>query len=305
MRKFMFIAVRQLRVDILIQSFLALCSVAAIAFLEFYFHPFRSKLYDYLEEFTSLTEFMLLLLGLMLAADPGQRSWISPIAWAFVLTSFVGIIVSLMIDMAQHWHTYKYKALREKLDLVLSPSVFNLEFSHHLVIKYVTEAGKEQLDDFRRMEKALITYVISKQSKAGKNEMTKWSRLAENQPKLVNWLASGRFGSELKEKGPNPAKSYLNAATAANEASREELFPFCIFAKQASGGMLAWMSDEATMEELEMVHRVLSHMAEFNRKQEAVYTTTKGRMALWLEHSYYDKSAQKNNATWVERSKQA
>jgi len=82
------------------------------------------------------------------------------------------------------------------------------------------------------------------------------------------------------------------------------LLPLGIFTIQSGGGLLAWMSDEASIEELETVQGVLKGMVEFSRKQHAAEKTCSGRLKLWNDISYYDKAAAKNNSAWRERAAQ-
>eukprot|EP00966_Prymnesium_polylepis_P062218 1443536-Prymnesium_polylepis.1 len=170
-RKFCFIGVWLLKSDVKIQVFLVLLSVTLILSLEFYYHPFRSKLYDYLEEFTSFTEFMILLLGLMLTAEPDPKDWIEPIAWVFVIISFILIIFSLVVDIYHHVSVYRNQLLRERLNIVLSPAIFRLEFAQNLLVNYLKQASEEQLEHFRMVESGVIRHTIEKRGLLGHKEM--------------------------------------------------------------------------------------------------------------------------------------
>eukprot|EP00966_Prymnesium_polylepis_P192356 4458449-Prymnesium_polylepis.1 len=132
-RKFLFIVVRLIRVDALIQSFCALVSVSLVLGLELYYHPFRSKLYDYLEEYTSFVEFMVLLLGLVLSANPDPKGWIEPLAWVFIIIAFILIIFAFFVDIRGNIQQGQFRALREKANVILSPALFHLQYGHHLL----------------------------------------------------------------------------------------------------------------------------------------------------------------------------
>jgi len=303
-RKFCFIGVWLLKTDVKIQVFLVLLSVTLILSLEFYYHPFRSKLYDYLEEFTSFTEFMILLLGLMLTAEPDPKDWIEPIAWVFVIISFILIIFSLVVDIYHHVSVYRNQLLRERLNIVLSPAIFRLEFAQNLLVNYLKQASEEQLEHFRMVESGVIRHTIEKRGLLGHREMVMWSSLAATEPGLINWLAKEEFnlpanlpvGEAAKGTRPkNPAKLYINGAI---EKQTQELYPYFIFNKMAGGAVLSFLSDIATAAELNAVRSLFTSLTEFYYKQQAKLKTLNGRIGLLLLHSYFDKSTIKDNEEW-------
>ena len=80
--------------------------------MDFYFHPFRSRLYDYLEEMTGVTEFMVLLLGLLLTAKPEPDDWIEPFAWIFVALSLCHALFTLVVDLLDHVNERRHRGIR-------------------------------------------------------------------------------------------------------------------------------------------------------------------------------------------------
>ena len=85
MRKFVFVLVAKLGIamDTAEATFVAI-GVTVVLLSELMRHPFKSTAYDVVEEFTTLTEFVVLVLGIgpLPNADRYGHGWIEPVAWS-------------------------------------------------------------------------------------------------------------------------------------------------------------------------------------------------------------------------------
>ena len=109
--------------------------------------PVPLEAYDYLEEFTTLTEFMVLLLGLGSARSRAART--APRGGS---ADRVGLRRDLLRDDRLRAHRRPVRALPPspqpeaslQLDVIMSPTIFNLEFGQHLLVNYLAQATPQR-----------------------------------------------------------------------------------------------------------------------------------------------------------------
>jgi len=247
-----------------------------------------------------------LLLGLVISADPEPSDWIEVVAWIFLSMSFVICAFSLCVDFMLHVRQHKRGKLCRKLNILLSSGVFNLDFGNHLLVKYLEQATEQQLETFRSIESALMKHLIDSRDDYSRSEIGIWAQLAEAQPHLLGALTrdvfkkSTRASLAVSRPGlevPNPAKVYIHSALTAMDKNSKELYPYFIFNGYAGGGLLSWMSDVASPGQLKAVRSFLCDVLAFHSVREVDGSIT-GRLSKFFLYSYYDKRTIGKNLAW-------
>merc|ERR1712151_468070 len=102
-------------------------------------HPFKMLLYDLVEEFTTFTEWSILLLGILVnyRTNTGvDIPWIEPVTWVILGISFVLVVFVTFIDALNHFNLRWIRRLRAKAGLKISPAIFDLQFSDYLIPRF-------------------------------------------------------------------------------------------------------------------------------------------------------------------------
>merc|ERR1719291_1505526 len=279
------------------QSALACSVVLAILLCELYFHPFRSALYDVLEEFTTLTEVVVLILGILIIAAKGSTTgafgWIEPTTYVFIALSIALIVYSLAVDfLALRRGPARSRALRKKHDVVMSPVLFNLQLHSHVIAAFVAQAEKEAITRMRHVESSLITWSLLKRDSEDAAKFAMWQEMSTSSPALIAWLMDPNYRSRKpRSEESNPAESYINSTIEMQRGAETDVLSFHLLTETGRGILLAWLSsEEATPDDIGTVRKFLDDLAEFDAaRQTRLLSTTLGRILMASYSSFYDK----------------
>ena len=131
LRKVMFVTVMQWghKLDPATQSILALGGVSSIMILNIMNRPFHNNSYNLLENITTVTEFVCILLGMALISDPSreqQFEWVVIVVWSFLAASFSAIILTAALDVLMLRRQRRARLVSNKTNCVVSWNLFNL-----------------------------------------------------------------------------------------------------------------------------------------------------------------------------------
>ena len=127
--------------------YFALVSCTLVLWAELSRHPFKSAAYDFVEEFTTLTEVALLLNGIVVFSrkNDGSLEWLEPVVWVFLGASFLLVIAITLIDLGVHLCLQWVSKVRAAKHVLLSPAIFDLQMSQYLLVRFVEKAGPDEL----------------------------------------------------------------------------------------------------------------------------------------------------------------
>ena len=265
------------------QSIMALACVILILLAELYHHPFRSALFDVLEETTTLCEVLVLILGIMTilaAAAPGQASaydWVEPTVYILIGLTMALVVFCLMMDVAILRNKKGQNKLRVKKQLVLSPAVFNVDIHSQVLCAFVDQANDKQLEGFRTLEIAITSWLIRHRSAAKRVQFNRWSRMAMSEPRLISWVmraAAKKMNGEAANPGAGPMAIGDMGSVIEHGAGKEYRFEpiiYEILTDAGRGVLLSWLgSAEASPEKLEKIKTLFTELGAFDvgRQQE-------------------------------------
>jgi hypothetical protein len=196
MRKFVFVLVAKLGItmDTAEATFVALIGVTIVLLAEMMRHPFKSTAYDFVEEFTTLTEFVVLVLGIMALyrTQTGlDMVWIEPVAWVFVGVSFVIIAVISIADLNTLRKLRWVDRLRAKCNARLSPAIFDLQFCKYLLPRFVEQANAKQLAALNAVEERLAELINANKLHFTADDDHEYVSLCKLAPAVADYLARG------------------------------------------------------------------------------------------------------------------
>jgi len=299
-------------IDNLNQSSLVLTSVMIVLGLELYFHPFRSSLYDVLEEFTTLTEFVLLLLGLVIIASEDRPSnefdWVEATALSFIYISLALVGFSVIVDVLALRQVIETRTLTSKTECVLPPSMFNLEMHLHMLPAWLGQAPEESIQRLRTVERIIISTFIKQRSPAEESKFKKWAAIAKSEPAMLSWIMHPLFRERKSAKGePNLAVSYVNSLHEMQtevKGGAEITAPF-VLTDESRGILLSWLATEQPPDMIAAVKYFFADVARYDEKRrQEMKETLRGRLETWLYASYYDKTTQKEQLHWEQMEKE-
>ena len=196
MRKFVFVLVAKLGItmDTAEATFIALIGVTIVLLSELMRHPFKSTAYDVVEEFTTLTEFVVLVLGIMALyrTQTGMDMvWIEPVAWVFIGISFIIIAVISIADVNTLLKLRWVDRLRTKASARLSPAIFDLQFCKYLLPRFVEQASPEQLAALNTVEERLAELINANKLSFAADDDHEYVALCKLAPGVADYLARG------------------------------------------------------------------------------------------------------------------
>ena len=184
------------------QSSLATVAVLLVLLLELYFHPFRSALFDLLEEFTTLTEVLVLLLGILIIATstdvggiPKDFGWVETTTYVIIALALALVVYTLLVDALALKSDPRNRKLRSKHGVLMSHAVFNLDIHSQVVPAYVAQADEAAIERLRTVENAIIGWSLRKRSPDDKVRFGKWQRMAASEPSLIAGVISPKHRS--------------------------------------------------------------------------------------------------------------
>jgi hypothetical protein len=172
-RKFIFVLVAKLgeRLNTLEATIIALASVGFVLLAEVNGHPFKSPAYDALEQITTLTEVILLVLGVLVlqrdSTTDAELDWIESVAWVFIGISFAMIAFATIIDLKKLAKYNWMSSMKTKLGVKVSAKAFDLQCCNHLIPTFLAQATPEQLTTFKEVE-AMVKTNAERKKFAGK-----------------------------------------------------------------------------------------------------------------------------------------
>jgi len=162
-RKFVFALVAELGIFLsqTEQCFAALLSVSVTMIVEMLYHPFKSALYDVIEEFTTGTETVVFVLSLLVlyrsdTESTSGLSWVEPLAWVFLISSFVICILTACADLKRQKKLFWIASVRKRSGCALRPEVFDLQTAQFLIPSYISQASDGDLSRFKSVEEMVI-----------------------------------------------------------------------------------------------------------------------------------------------------
>jgi len=265
MRKFVFAVVAKLGANMatIDAAFIALVSVTIVMLSEVKMSPFKSALYDIVEEFTTCTEFSVLMLGIMAlyrsTSDVGLE-WIEAIAWVFLSVSFLLVLLAACVDVKNGLNLNWVYKLRNK-GVLLSPAIFDLQFCKYLLPNFVAQADESDLRVMKNLEDILVRLIdegkiLHADDSASLDE---YASIAKVAPMVADYMASGGKLAlrESKAQGDTAAafagaveqaKNYAGSAAPGGKIK----VPGCyMFNTSLLGTVLAFMDRKASAEELQ------------------------------------------------------
>jgi hypothetical protein len=298
------------------KSSLALATVIGILVFELYSHPFRSALYDVLEEFTTFTEVVTILLGILVIAGGGASdySWVQPTALIIIILSLVLVAWSLVVDFSALMRIPQNSRLRQKKQVLLSPAIFNLELHAHAVSAYVAQASEAQLDRMRTVESILVSWSLQIDKALDKLALNQWNEMASNEPRLVKWMATQAYREHPSQNGESsPARDYVNAncemiRVKKRRTSKTSGVDASYFFLSETGRALlcTWLASvHATPDSIDTVTAFFDDLTAFDlQRQMKLKTTLIGRQITATYASYYDKTMTKLEKTYTTKTVQ-
>ena len=266
------------RVSKVNQSIMALACVLFILLAELYHHPFRSALFDVLEQSTTLCEVLVLILSILTifaAANPGQASdydWVEPTVYILIALTLSLVVFCLMMDVAILRNKKAQNKLRVKKQLVLSPAVFNVNIHSQVLCAFVDQANEKQLERFRTLEVAITSWLIRHRSPAKRVQFSRWSRMAMSEPRLISWVmraTAKKMNGEAANPGAGPTLPIGDMGSViehgAGKEYRFEPIIYEILTEASRGVLLSWLgSAEASLEKLEKIKTLFNELGAFD-----------------------------------------
>ena len=238
------------------QSSLAIGVVFLVMLADMMKQPFATPLGNWLENTTALTEFVILLLGVMTlyrssaceelaqyaasprsfaAQCPSNFSWIEAVAWTFLIVSFVMIGLTVLVDLDLQWQLRRAHRLRRATGCSISADLFDLRFHSNLILDWLEQASNASITRFRKVDKMLLKHVIRGDLKV--STITKrYARQAKVEPFLLDRIVeiNRKQRQEAKASGgrgnPGP-RGKLGSPNANASAPRKQNQP-----QQKEGG---------------------------------------------------------------------
>ena len=264
MRKFVFAVIAKLGQNMATvdAAFIALVSVTFVMLCEVKMSPFKSALYDIVEEFTTLTEFSVLMLGIMALyrtnTDVGLE-WIEVFAWFFLSISFCLVLLAASVDVRNGINLRWVRRLRTK-GLLLSPAIFDLQVCKYLLPRFIDQATDAEIKAVRELED-----VVAKAIDDGKvlhatdgDDRDEYTSIATLTPNVVDFMSNGgRLAlRESKAAGQDAAEAFSGAVEKARTysgATKEGLIKVpgsFLFNSSLLGTVCAFMDRKASPEDL-------------------------------------------------------
>ena len=157
-RKFAFVLISKIGQRMIMTEalYVALICCTLVLWAELSRHPFKSAAYDFVEEFTTLTEVALLLNGLVVFSrkNDGSESldWLETVVWIFLGASFLLVLAITLVDLGLHLRLRWVSKVRAAKQLMLSPAIFDLQMSQYLLPRWVEQAGPDELRALKAVE---------------------------------------------------------------------------------------------------------------------------------------------------------
>ena len=141
--------------------YFALVSCTLVLWAELSRHPFKSSAYDFIEEFTTLTEVALLLNGIVVLSrkNDGSLEWLEPVVWVFLGASFLLVIAITLVDLGVHLCLQWVSKVRAAKHVRLSPAIFDLQIKDYLLPRFVEQAGPDELRALRAVEDCMARLI--------------------------------------------------------------------------------------------------------------------------------------------------
>jgi len=243
--------------------FMALVSVTFVMLSEVKMSPFKSALYDVVEEFTTCTEFAVIMLGIMVLYRSGTDvglEWIESIAWIFLIISFLLVLLAASVDLKNKANMTWVARLRTKKGLLLSPAIFDLQFCKYLLPSFVDQADASGLQAVKDLEDVLVKLIDEGKilHATGVDEVDEYTKVAKLAPTVCDFLASGGklVLSSAESKKMDPAARLSGAAgdtrnyTTRDASGAVKVAATFMFNDSLLGTVVAFMDQKASAEEL-------------------------------------------------------
>ena len=288
-RKFVFALVAELGIFLAQteQCFLALSSVLLTMTLEMLYHPFKSALYDVIEEFTTGTETAVFVLSLLVlyrsdTASSGL-SWVEPLAWVFLIASFTICVLTACADLKKQNKLFWISAVRKRTGCALRPEVFDLQTVQFVIPSYVSQANDGELSLFKSVEEMVIPLLESTQRSASmpKTTLTRsMTSLTRSTSRKNSAMYEQLFVHEHATLGigesPLPAPEPDTPAKAAATVLAKTLFsgaddgsiPVVFFFEDSFAGLIAeWIRTKATQQQRQTFLKCFQSIQMFERRR--------------------------------------
>jgi len=288
------------------QSSMATVAVLLVLLLELYYHPFRSALFDLLEEFTTLTEVLILLLGILIistttdiGAIPGEFGWVETTTYVIIALALALVVYTLFVDAMALKSGPRNRALRAKHSIMMSHNVFNLEIHSEVVPAYVVQADAEAILRLQEVEDLVIGWSLRKRSPEDAEKFTEWQRMAANDPNLIKGVLSPKYRARQSQPGETTlASSYINSLLEIRQGVDADgglNSAIYLLSEAGRGILLAWLnSEEATPEAIENIRIFFEELTKFDTARQKNLVSTFGGRALQATYSsHFDKGNQK------------
>lgn len=295
-----------------LQAFVTVLAIIPLATAELAICPYQSSLYDRLQQFTTLTKAVLMMIGIMTSIDDSYPALLQAFIWLFAILAVVYVAFAILND---EWGNYKALALRRLrhgTGTSLSRALFNLRADNGLLLHWLKRADAAAIGRFRTMESDLLrNVVLSLEVGHGADdsqilETAEWySSQAQLDPFLLNkFLQQNAQGARLRglraSSNVNTASSACkrislyeaqHGSTAEQALKREEVEPFVrerllpahmLFHTDVQGRLLYWVAEAASPTQRENLKAVLEAVEGAVTQHDAAQSGLAARSVRWF-----------------------
>jgi hypothetical protein len=123
-----------------------------------------------------MTEVVVLLLGIFVLYRDNTEGldleWVEPVAWVFIISALSLALFAIVVDLNKLSKVSWMRRTRAAHGLRIDLAVFDLQFWDHLIPAFLTQADKEKLQVFKKLEEVLERRSSSLQAGGGSDETT-------------------------------------------------------------------------------------------------------------------------------------